>query len=95
MSGSLIARNRMARSRAVILPIHDALRVTPVPRFWGSGFSWQEGYGAFSVSPSQVPAIKNYIGKQEQHHRSRSFEDEFATLLHNCGIEYDARYVFG
>jgi len=61
----------------------------------GKGFSWQEGYGAFSVSPSQVSAVKTYIQNQEQHHRKQSFEEEFTTLLRNCGIEYDPRYVFG
>ncbi len=64
-------------------------------RWMGKGFSWQEGYGAFSVSPSQAPVVKKYISNQEQHHRKRSFEDEFTALLRNCGIEYDERYVFG
>jgi putative transposase len=64
-------------------------------RWIGRGFSWQEGYGAFSVSPSQVPAVKKYISNQEQHHRKRSFEDEFIALLRSCGIAYDERYVFG
>jgi putative transposase len=64
-------------------------------RWMGPKFSWQEGYGAFSVSPSQVPVVKKYISSQEQHHRKRSFEDEFIALLRNCGIEYDERYVFG
>ncbi len=64
-------------------------------RWMGSRFSWQEGYGAFSVSPSQVPMVKKYIENQEQHHRRRSFEDEFIALLRSCGVEFDARYVFG
>jgi REP element-mobilizing transposase RayT len=64
-------------------------------RWMGKGFSWQEGYGAFSVSPSQVPAVKKYIQGQEEHHSKRSFEQEFVALLRNCGIEFDERYVFG
>ena len=64
-------------------------------RWMGPGFSWQEGYGAFSVSPSQVPVVKRYIQGQEEHHRKRDFEQEFVALLRNCGIEYDERYVFG
>lgn len=63
-------------------------------RWMGPGFSWQEGYGAFSVGPSQVPVVKRYISNQEQHHRKRSFEDEFIALLRNCGVEYDAHYIF-
>ncbi len=61
----------------------------------GKGFSWQEGYGAFSVSPSQIEVVRKYIRNQEQHHRKRNFEEEFVALLHHCGMEYDERYVFG
>jgi putative transposase len=61
----------------------------------GSGFSWQEGYGAFSVSPSQVSIVKSYIANQERHHHKRSFEEEFLSLLQNCGLTYDPRHVFG
>lgn len=64
-------------------------------RWLGKGFEWQEGYGAFSVSPSQVHAVKRYIGNQETHHRKRSFEQEFTEMLRKCGVEYDSRYVFG
>jgi REP element-mobilizing transposase RayT len=64
-------------------------------RWMGKGFSWQEGYGAFSVSPSQIEVIKGYIHNQQEHHRKRNFEQEFVTLLRNCGIVYDERYVFG
>jgi len=64
-------------------------------RWMGPGFSWQEGYGAFSVSPSQLPAVKRYIQSQEKHHRRRNFEEEFVALLRNCGIEYDETFVFG
>jgi len=64
-------------------------------RWMGKGFSWQEGYGAFSVSPSQVELVKGYIRDQERHHTKRSFEQEFVTLLRGCGIAYDERYVFG
>jgi len=64
-------------------------------RWMGKGFSWQEGYGAFSVSPSQVPVVKKYLLNQEEHHRTHNFEQEFVALLRNCGIAYDERYVFG
>jgi putative transposase len=64
-------------------------------RWMGKNFSWQEGYGAFSVSPSQVPVLKKYLQNQEEHHRTRNFEEEFVALLRSCGIEYDERYVFG
>ena len=64
-------------------------------RWLGRSFSWQEGYGAFSVSASQVLVVKRYIQNQKEHHCKRNFEQEFVALLRNCGIEYDERYVFG
>src|SRR5271166_1179177 len=64
-------------------------------RWMGSGFSWQEGYGAFSVSPSQLEVVKHYIQNQEEHHHKRDFEQEYTTLLRSCGIEFDERFVFG
>ncbi len=64
-------------------------------RWMGPRFGWQKGCGSFSVSPSQVAAVKNYIQNQAEHHRKRSFEDEFIALLKKCGVEYDPRYVFG
>jgi REP element-mobilizing transposase RayT len=57
-------------------------------------FAWQEGYGAFSVSSSQVDKTIAYIRRQEEHHRGRSFQDEFIELLEKHGIEYVRRYVF-
>ena len=60
-----------------------------------SKFQWQEGYGAFSVSQSQREAVAAYIADQEEHHRKRSFEEEFRTLLEKSGIQYDPRFVFG
>ena len=57
-------------------------------------FAWQEGYGAFSVSPSQLARTIAYINNQKEHHRKRSFEEEFIQLLDKHGIAYDKRYVF-
>jgi putative transposase len=57
-------------------------------------FEWQEGYGAFSVSASQVPKTIAYINNQREHHRKKTFQEEFLELLTKHGIEYDQRYVF-
>jgi len=57
-------------------------------------FAWQEGYGAFSYSKSQLPAVIRYIDAQEEHHRTRSFIDEYSRMLDTLGIDYDERYVF-
>jgi len=57
--------------------------------------AWQEGYGAFSVGVSGVEDTIAYINRQEEHHRTKTFEEEFTAFLNRHGIEYDARYVFG
>jgi putative transposase len=59
------------------------------------GFAWQEDYGAFGVSKSNIAAVVRYIQDQHKHHRKMSFEEEFIALLKKHGIEYDPRYVFG
>jgi putative transposase len=61
----------------------------------GQKVEWQEGYGAFSVSASNLPAVERYVRNQAAHHRKMSFEEEFAALLKKHGVEFDARYVFG
>ena len=58
-------------------------------------FQWQQGYGAFSVSQSQRETVTKYIANQAEHHRTRSFEEEFTALLQRSGIQYDPRFVFG
>jgi putative transposase len=52
----------------------------------GHLFAWQEGYGVFSVSVSNLPEVSDYIGRQEEHHRKRSFREEFAGFLRKHGI---------
>ena len=58
-------------------------------------FAWQEGYGAFSVSQSTLQATLEYIRNQEEHHRKRTFEQEYLEFPRRYGIEYDERFVFG
>jgi putative transposase len=57
-------------------------------------FHWQNGYGAFSVSQSDLARVVSYIETQEQHHRRITFQDEFRTFLKKYEIEYDERYVW-
>lgn len=57
-------------------------------------FSWQNGYGAFSVSQSQVDSVRKYIATQEEHHKKRTFQDEYRDFLKKYEIEYDERYVW-
>ncbi len=58
-------------------------------------FAWQEGYGAFTVSKSNLESVVSYIQKQREHHQQRSFQEEYLDFLQKHGIEYDERYVWG
>ena len=57
-------------------------------------FSWQIGYGVFSIGASNIDALKQYIQQQKQHHQHSSFEDEYRLLLKKYNIEFDERYVW-
>jgi putative transposase len=57
-------------------------------------FAWQEGYGAFSVSSSNLSKVIPYIDQQEAHHGKKTFEDEFVALLKKHGVEFDLKYIF-
>ena len=57
------------------------------------GFGWQTGYGAFTVSSSQIASVQRYIRTQEKHHARRSFKDELIELLQKHEIEFDERYI--
>ena len=59
------------------------------------GFAWQEGYGAFTVSKSNLPEVIAYIQNQRKHYEKKSFQDEYHDFLRKHGIEYDERYVWG
>jgi putative transposase len=57
-------------------------------------FFWQRGYGAFSVSPSQLEALLQYIEAQQEHHCSRTFQEEYCELLRRHGVDFDERYIW-
>ncbi len=63
-------------------------------RLTNSKFSWQEGYGAFSYSKSQVDTVVQYIANQQEHHKRFSFRDEYISLLKKFEIEFDERFIF-
>lgn len=64
-------------------------------RHWVAGrFAWQEGFGAFSYSHSQLNDVVRYIQNQEHHHAKKSFGDEYREFLERFAVEYDSRYVF-
>jgi len=62
------------------------------PRY--RGFFWQRGYGAFSVSVSQLDTVLQYLQTQDEHHRTRTFQEEYRELLRRHGIEFDEQYVW-
>jgi len=57
-------------------------------------FAWQIGYGAFSVSHSNLAEVENYIATQEEHHKRMSFKEEFVAFLKKHGIQYDEKYLW-
>jgi len=86
-----------------VLPLAKALQsIKGVSSKWinekspGRGrFAWQEGYGAFSVGPSQIENTIRYIRNQREHHRKQTFEQEYILFLKKNSMEYDERFVFG
>ena len=63
-------------------------------RWIGCRFSWQEGFGAFSVSHSHLGTVADYVHNQENHHRRKSFHEEYVEFLERHDVAYDERYVF-
>lgn len=57
-------------------------------------FSWQEGFVSFSYAKSQIPAVSNYILNQEEHHKKKTFKEEYLDILNKFEIEYDEKYLF-
>ena len=89
------------RSLPPALAVAEALRLIKsnsslgVHQTWHrAAFAWQAGYGAFSVSPSNVPAVVKYIRDQEQHHRTISLQEEFLAFLKAHRIPYDEGYIW-
>jgi len=58
-------------------------------------FEWQVGYGAFTVSQSQLEQLRSYVSGQEEHHRTRSFQEEYLGFLERHGIAYDEHHIWG
>jgi putative transposase len=65
--------------------VHDEIAV--------SNFAWQEGYAAFTVSPTALDQVRGYIIHQEEHHRERTFRDELIDFLEIAGVQYDPQYL--
>jgi REP element-mobilizing transposase RayT len=59
-----------------------------------AGFAWQAGYGAFAVSESNVAAVREYVANQQEHHRRKSFQEEYRAFLERHRVAFDERYVW-
>jgi putative transposase len=59
-----------------------------------TGFSWQRGYGAFSVGPGDLGSLIAYIDSQEEHHRIRNYQEEYRAFLNKYGVAFDERYIW-
>ena len=57
-------------------------------------FSWQDGYGAFTVSASQIEAVRHYVRDQEEHHKKKTYQEEYLELLRESGVDFDERYLW-
>lgn len=57
-------------------------------------FAWQAGYGVFSVAPDRANAVERYIASQREHHRKRSFQEEYVAFLRACGVPIEERYLW-
>ena len=86
-----------------VRPSHSAAEIVRVAKTNSSrwmrekhtrDFAWQTGYGVFSVSESSVQNVTEYIATQEEHHRKRSFQEEYIALLKKNHIEYDPKYIW-
>jgi putative transposase len=63
-------------------------------KFCKARFEWQDGYGCFSYSKKELPGVISYIQNQKEHHRQKTFTEEYLELLEEFGIEFDTRYTF-
>jgi hypothetical protein len=57
-------------------------------------FYWQHGYGIFSVNPTEIEAVVNYINNQREHHRSKTFQEEYRAFLKKYHVDYDERFAW-
>ena len=85
-------------SKSISDTVHDIKRSTSLfinnEKLCSGKFAWQEGYGAFTYSRSQLENVYEYIQKQEQHHQKKTFKEEYLQFLKKFEIEYDERFLF-
>jgi putative transposase len=90
----VLARIRPAQSVAEIARVIKTNSSRWVHEKWHIEFAWQAGYGAFSVSESNIASVTRYIATQEEHHQKHSFKEEFLAFLKKNNVAYDDRYLW-
>jgi putative transposase len=90
----VLARIRPVQSAAEVARVVKTNSSRWVREKWNLNFAWQTGYGAFSVSESNVPAVSRYISTQEEHHRKRTFQEEYVAFLKKNKVPYDERCIW-
>ena len=91
----VLIRIRPAHSAAEIACVIKANSSGWVREKWSRDFTWQTGYGVFSVSESNVGAVTKYIADQEEHHKKHSFQEELLAFLNKNNVAYDEKYLWG
>jgi putative transposase len=91
----MLIRIRPAQAPAEIARVVKTNSSRWVHEKWKVRFAWQTGYGAFSVSESNVAAVSRYIATQEEHHKKLTFQEEYVAFLKKNKIQYDERYIWG
>jgi REP element-mobilizing transposase RayT len=90
----MLIRIRPVQAPAEIARVVKANSSRWVRDKWNMNFAWQTGYGAFSVSESNVTAVSRYIATQEEHHEKRTLQEEYVAFLKKNRIPYDERYIW-
>jgi len=90
----MLVRIRPVHAVAQIARLVKANSSKWVHEKWNARFAWQTGYGAFSVSESNVSVVSRYIAAQEEHHEKHTFQEEYVAFLRKNNIPYDERYVW-
>jgi putative transposase len=90
----MLIRIRPSNSPSEIARVAKANSSRWVHGKWNAGFAWQTGYGVFSVSESNIGVITKYIAKQEEHHKTHSFQEEYVAFLKKNNVAYDERYIW-
>jgi putative transposase len=90
----MLIRIRPVQSAAEVARVVKTNSSRWVREKWNARFTWQTGYGAFSVSESNVPAVSSYIATQEEHHRKLTFQQEYVAFLKRNKVAYDERYIW-